>query len=272
MKIIDAHAHVFPPKIAAAAAAATESFYAGSDYFPDHLPETPAEGRGTADGLICAGARAGVETFLVFSTATAAHQVESVNSFIARTCADHPGFIGAGTMHVEYPDYETEVRRIKSLGLRGVKLHPDIQKFAVDDRRILPLYELLQAEGLFLVTHAGDYRFRFSSPGQIAHVAALFPGLRIIAAHFGGWSQWDEARSCLSLPNVFFDTSSTLDTGGVEAAKLAFRTFDNTHFFFGSDYPMWSPSDEWERMKALGLGDGLLEMVAHKNFEAFLNA
>ena len=272
MKIIDAHAHIFPPKIAAAAAAATERFYAGATPPQAQACDVFELGDGTADGLLRSGARAGIAQYLVFSTATAARQVESVNSFIANACSEHPEFIGAGTMHVEYQNYEAEVRRIKGLGLRGVKLHPDIQKFALDDERILPLYEILQAEGLFLISHTGDYRFDYSSPRRMAHVARMFPALRCIAPHFGGWSEWEEARSCLVLPNVFIDTSSTFAFGCPEVAQMALNTFDQTHIFFGSDYPMWDPSDEWGRLLSLGLSDSLLENIAGKNLEAFLNA
>ena len=270
MDIIDAHVHVFPEKIAAAAVAATNRFYAGACSDQVGAPEEFTVYKGTAEDLAARDAAAGIARSVVFSTATAARQVESINSFIAGCCREYPSFIGVGTMHIDYPDFETEVKRIKDLGLVGIKLHPDIQRFALDDPRLLPLYELMRGENLFLIAHTGDYRFDYSTPMRMAHLASLFPEMRFIAAHFGGWSQWAEARECLVLPNVYVDTSSTLGFSGHDAAVRGFETFDPTHIFFGSDYPMWEPGIELQRLRELRLSDSLMEMVLSENFKTFL--
>ena len=271
MHIIDTHAHIFSDRIASAAVKATNVFYDGCCNeeipVPVHLGHLP----GTADDLLDRCRRSGVDRAVVFCTATHAHQVRPVNDFIAETCRAHPELIGVGTMHPDYTDFEGEVARMKELGLRGVKLHPDIQRFDLDDPRLMPLYELMSAEGLFLIAHTGDYRFTYSAPTRMEHVAKRFPKLRCIAAHFGGWSEWALARTCLDLPNVYMDTSSTLGFGAREAAKKAFQTFDPTHIFFGTDYPLWDPGEELQRFFSLDLGDRLNEMVLGENFEAFLS-
>ncbi len=270
MNIIDAHVHIFPEKIAAAAVAATNRFYAGARSDQVNAPEEFTVYPGTAADLAARDAAAGIGRSVVFSTATAPRQVESINSFIAASCRERPSFIGVGTMHVDYPDFESEVKRIKALGLVGIKLHPDIQGFALDDPRLLPLYELMRGENLFLIAHTGDFRFDWSEPWRMAHLARLFPEMRFIAAHFGGWSQWAEARECLALPNVYVDTSSTIGFSGPETALRGLETFDPTHVFFGSDYPMWEPGIELQRLRELRLSDRMMEMVLADNFEAFL--
>ena len=270
MKIIDAHVHIFPEKIASSAVIATNQFYSGALSDQVHAPKEFTIYKGTAEDLIERSKKAGIARSVVFSTATAPRQVESINSFIARSCQAHPEFIGVGTMHIDYPDFAGEVQRLKSLGLAGIKLHPDIQRFALDDPRLFPLYEIMRDEHLFLIAHTGDYRFDFSTPDRMAHIAKLFPEMRFVAAHFGGWSQWAEARECLVLPNVYVDTSSTLGFADSDAAIKGFETFDPTHIFFGSDYPMWEPGIELERLLALKLDDALLSRVLWENFENFL--
>ncbi len=271
MHIIDTHAHIFRESIAPAAVKATNVFYDGSCNEEIPVPIPLGHLPGTAEDLLERCRSSGVAQAVVFSTATNAHQVERVNDFIHAACAAHPELIGVGTMHPDYPDFDRELRRIQSLGLKGIKLHPDIQRFHLDDPRLMPLYELMAAHGLFLIAHTGDYRFDFSSPARMAHVARNFPKLRCIAAHFGGWSEWTAARECLNLPNVYFDTSSTLGFGAYDAAAEAFRTFDPTHIFFGTDYPLWDPGEELERFFSLDLGDRLNEMVLSENFERFLS-
>lgn len=128
----------------------------------------------------------------------------------------------------------------------------------------------MRAEGLFLIAHVGDYRYNYSTPWRMARLAGLFPDMKFVGAHFGGWSQWAEARECLNLPNVYMDTSSTLGFDGWDAARKAFETFDPSHIFFGTDYPMWTPKVELERFLSLGIDEKLLPDVLSKNFENFL--
>lgn len=272
MHIIDAHVHIFLPRIALAAVTATNTFYEGAHNAEIPVPIQLGHLPGTPEDLLPRMKKDGIDRAVVFCTATAPHQVETVNSFIRDTCRDNPSLIGVGTMHPDYPDFEGELRRMKEMGLVGIKLHPDIQRFHLDDERLMPLYELMSAMGLFLIAHTGDYRYDYSTPWRMEHVAKTFPKLKCVAAHFGGWSEWSDARACLDLPNVYMDTSSTLGFGAWEAARKAFQVFDPTHIFFGTDYPLWEPGEELERFLSLNLGDELNEMVLGKNFEAFLKA
>ena len=260
MRILDVHAHIYPPKIEAKAVNAIREFY--DRPYMAH--------RGAADALLESGRNAGVTDYLVFSTATVPHQVKSINDFILGVTAEHPEFIGAGTIHVDYEDNLGEMERIYNAGLRGIKFHPDFQKFNIDDERLFPSFELLEDKGMFFITHSGDPRYPFSHPERVARVAKRFPKLKIIAAHFGGWMTWDIARRCLAqLPNVYIDTSSTYGFGGKEPMIEGFKAFDNTHIFFGCDYPMWDHKDELEVLYSLGFDDTTLKNVLYNNFARF---
>ena len=253
MQIIDSHVHIFPEKIAHAAVEATGKFYSNLDLETPPSLETMTQHAGTADELLRIGTEAGISRFLVFSTA-------------------HPEFIGAGTMHIDYENFEAEVDRMRALGLRGIKLHPDIQQFAIDDPKILPLYEILSDRRMFLIAHTGDYRYDFSGPKRTEHVARMFPDMKFICAHFGGWGEWAEARDRLAgIENVYVDTSSTYGFVGPDSMREGFRVFDPTHIFFGSDYPMWTPGKELESILNLELPDSVLESVLGQNFLAFLS-
>jgi predicted TIM-barrel fold metal-dependent hydrolase len=260
LDIIDSHAHIFPPKIERVATEAIGTFYG---YGMTHM--------GSVTELLKTGKNAGVSRFVVFSTATTPVQVTKINDFILESCAEHPEFIGAGTMHPEYPDYKAELDRIYARGLRGIKLHPDFQKFYIDCDALLDIFAYLQEKNMFLITHSGDIRHGFSDPVRVARVAKLFPELNIVAAHFGGWSEWEKARRVLAdLPNVYYDTSSTFGCGGRGEVEAGFRRFDNTHIFFGVDFPMWDHADELAQLRGIGLDDETLENVLQRNFERFL--
>ena len=123
MAVIDAHAHIYPDKIAPKAVEAVGDFY-NVDMFGD----------GTADGLLAAKDRAPITHFIVHSVATTAHAVTAINDFIAKQCQAHPEFIGFAAMQQDFEDPAAELQRAVELGLRGVKLHPDTQKVDMDDR------------------------------------------------------------------------------------------------------------------------------------------
>ena len=89
MEIIDAHAHIYPEKIAKKATDTIGVFY-------DIKMEMPA---GTAERLLEDGKRAGISRYIVHSVATTAHQVRSINEFIKREIEAHSEFIGFITLH-----------------------------------------------------------------------------------------------------------------------------------------------------------------------------
>lgn len=262
MKITDAHAHIFPEKIAEKATHSISEFYS----------DEPMEHMGNTEELLKSGRAAGVSRYVVFSTATTAKQVPKINEFIIGEAEKHSEFVPVGTMHADYEQYEEEIERIYAAGVRGIKLHPDFQKFNIDDERMFPIYRLLEEKGMFVITHSGDYRYGFSHPQRVANVAGRFKKLKISAAHCGGWSQWDIAPKYLVLPNVYVDTSSTFGFSGKETVENAIRCFGEDKVFFGTDFPMWDHKSELENMYSLNLKSSVLEKILSRNFDEFYEA
>lgn len=260
--VYDVHAHIFPDKIAEKAAHSIGAFYDGFHMDCD----------GSVDGLIRAGDRAGISRFLVHSVATTPAQIHNVNAFIAAQVKARPDrFIGFGSLHPDMQDVEAGVQSIIDLGLHGVKLHPDIQTFLLDDRRAVSMFRAMAERGLPALVHTGDYRYAYSQPERMAHVLDQVPDLKVICAHLGGWSVWKEAwRVLAGRPNVWVDTSSSLYALEPEEAARIIRRYGADRAFFGTDYPMWDPEEEMARFLRLPLTDGEREQIFHLNFEAFL--
>jgi predicted TIM-barrel fold metal-dependent hydrolase len=197
-EIIDTHTHIFPEKIAAKAVKAT------GDYYGIRMSR-----EGTVRNLLEDGARIGVSRYLVCSTATKPEQVAAVNDFIKKSCDNHAEFFGFGTLHPDLPDIESEIDRIIALGLRGVKLHSDFQEFVLDEPKAMRMYEAMEGR-LCVLLHMGDVNTNKSKPESLANIVKTFPRLKVIGAHFGGYSEWDSAVSYLADLRIFVDTSSTL--------------------------------------------------------------
>ncbi|MCQ2517933.1 MAG: amidohydrolase [Lachnospiraceae bacterium] len=255
MRIIDAHAHIFPGKIAVKASESIGNFY-GIEMFSD----------ASAESLIKSEQELGAEKCLVCSSAVSASQVESINSFIAAECQAHPMFVGLAAMHKDYEDFENELDRAISMGLRGVKFHNDMQRFDIDDPAMMPIYRAMADRKMIVLFHMGDARYDFSAPSKMVKIAQEFPDLSIIGAHFGGFSRWSESIFNPKLDNVYYDTSSSLFMLDKTTAARFIDHFGPERFFFGSDFPMWKPAKEYERFMNLELGDDVNRMILYDNF------
>ena len=259
-EIIDAHSHIFPEKIAENATNNIGRFYG-----------IPMSGCGLTDKLLESGSKIGVSLYLVCSTATKPQQVSSINTFIAQECSSHDCFYGFGTAHPDSEDIDADIEQVRSLGLHGIKIHPDFQLFNVDSPDAYKIYERIEGEFPLLI-HCGDDRYNYSAPERVARIHRDFPKLKIIAAHLGGYQCWDSATGCLrGLDNVRFDVSSSLSFLSPERAVEIIRSYGAENCFFGSDFPMWMHEDEFDHFMALGLSDKENRMIFAENFKAFFN-
>ncbi|MDR0321935.1 MAG: amidohydrolase family protein [Treponema sp.] len=256
--IIDFHTHIYPEKIAEKAIAGIWEFY--------HIA---MQKDGTVGSLLASGRSCGIERFVVFSAAANPDQVQAINDYIASSCREHPEFIGFGTLHPDMKNPCDEIERLISLGLKGLKFHPDMQQFNIDDDRMMSIYA--SAEGrLPIIFHTGDYRFSFSHPSRLVRVLDNFPKLCVIAAHFGGWSLFDIAYDCFHNRRCYFDVSSSLPFLGSRRAVELIRIYGAERFLFGSDYPMWDPSICLKEFLELKLSDNENEQILWKNAQTIL--
>ncbi len=265
-KIIDIHTHIYPEKISVKATKALSDFY-----------RFIVNSKGTLDDLEKQCSKCFVTGFLLLSVATNPHQVKTVNDFAAECvrASRSRGFeaYGFASMHQDFEDIGNEVERAVSMGLKGVKLHPDIQGVDVTDNRLYPLYEACSYLDIPVYFHSGDYRpeYRFSEPKKIAKVLSDFPKLRVSAAHLGGYKAWEEAEEYLAgNERVWFDTSSSLWSMTAEKADKIISKIGKERLMFGSDYPGEVIEDEIRRFSALSMSEREREKVFYENARVFL--
>jgi len=266
MKVFDIHTHTYPEAIAEKAVVNLGKFY---DFVP--------EGKGTYADLEESASACDVRGFLLFSVATNAHQVEKVNSSIAALVqkSRENGYLTAGFagMYQDFPDFEGEINRAASLGLQGVKLHPDIQGIDIDDPKLLPLYEILEGR-MPVYFHMGDNRpqYRFSEPKKLRRVLTMFPKLQVVAAHLGGYKATDEAIEYLAgHENVWYDTSSALWYLSTEEAARIIGKLGHEKVMFGSDYPVMYPASDFARFMKIPMTDAQREDILWNNAVRFLH-
>lgn len=261
MRIIDIHTHIYPSKIALKATESVRDFYQirGS-----------GDMDGTVDTLLSRGTMAGISQYVVLPVSNAPNRVRSINSFILEQTREHDNFIGFGTVHAAMEGIGEEVEWILNAGLRGIKMHPDSQRFPIDDLRLFPVYDAIQGK-IPLMLHMGDQRYNYSHPVRLRRIIDTFPKLQVIAAHFGGYMMFETAKELLYDTDCIFDISSAMMFMQPGEAEKYINAYGAERMAYGTDYPLWDPVREVERFQSLNLTAAQFDQIAHKTAQRILN-
>lgn len=260
--ILDFHTHCFPDKIAAKAMESL-SFASGGV-----RPGTD----GTARGLEKRMEECGVDAYVVLNIATNPKQMHNVNDFAASLKSER--VYPFGSVHPDAPDALDELCRIKEMGLRGVKLHPEYQRFFVDDEKMKPIYKKISELGLALTFHAGF------DPGFIAPFHAtperLAKALKwlecdVIAAHWGSLGMEEDVRRHLHGLPIYFDMGHGSSCITRLGALRCIEEHGADRILFASDTPWHSPTQELDLLNTLGLSESERNMILWENGMKILN-
>ncbi len=259
MRIIDIHTHIYPDDIARKATDSVRDFYNIHTGVMD----------GTTRMLLERGKQAGIETYVVLPVAVRPNRVRHINDFIWQQAKTHDCFVPFGTVHAAMDGLSDEVERLLALGVKGIKMHPDSQQFPIDDLRLLPMYEAIQGR-IPVILHMGDNRYNYSHPVKLRRILDLFPGLKVIAAHFGGYSMYETAREQLQDTDCIMDISSSMMFMEKGVAEKYINLYGAERMAYGTDYPLWDPVQEVERFLQLDLTESQKEQIAWKPAHDFL--
>lgn len=259
MEVIDFHTHIYPEKIADKATQSVCDFY--------HIR---AHERGTAAELLENGRQAGIAKHVVLPVAIKPEHVKSINNFAAEEMRAHPQeIISFGAIHAGMERPMEAVLQIEELGLKGLKIHPDTQGFNIDDERLFEVYDYLRG-GLPILFHCGDAHLDFSHPRRVKRILRLFPGLTVIAAHFGGWQVYNTGFEVLRDEKCYLDISSSMMYMSDAQIVRFMYGLGPERLLFGSDFPLWDPRTELAHLMRLPLLAHEKEMIAGENARQLL--
>jgi uncharacterized protein len=221
---------------------------------------------------------------LAWDAETATGRPRVPNELVAQACRDHPeAFVGFGSVDpLKGARAVEEVDRIGELGLKGVKLHPSLQAFAPDDEKHWPLYERCEELGLAVLFHTGTsgigagqpggqgIRLDYARPIRLDAVAAAFPNLNVIAAHFGYPWHLELLAIALHKTNVYIDISGWAPKYMPPEVVRDLKGRLQDQFLFGSDYPFLQPKRCLEELGELGIPDQALQKVLSGNGKRLL--
>jgi uncharacterized protein len=124
-----------------------------------------------------------------------------------------------------------EATRCLDRGARGIKLHPRAQRFALNDRRLAPVFELAAERRVPILIHGGR-----GLPPIADHLTRLvdtYPGAQLIIAHAGIADLAALAGCFAGRRGVFFDTAVWSPVDLLDF----FHQVPPEQILYASDYP-----------------------------------
>ena len=276
--IIDFHAHTFPDKIAAAAVCKLEQ-----------KAHARSHSDGTRYGLLQRMQAAGIDHTVVLPVATNPLKCASMNDTShALDGLDNLTYFAA--IHPDAPDWHEELGRAKALGFKGVKIHPVYQDVAIDDPRFVRILARCGELGLMIVMHGGaDIGFpgvEKCSPAMLRRALDQAGPVTLVAAHMGGWRNWQEVPEFLLDTGVYLDTAYSMGNitpiddhyAPEELPMLAderfcelVRIFGSQRILFGTDSPWDDMGECIRRIRALPLTRTEQEHIFCRNASKLLS-
>ncbi len=212
---------------------------------------------------------------LAWDAETATGRPRVSNQLVAQAVRDHPdAFVGFGSVDPLKGDRAVaELDSIRELGLKGVKLHPSLQAFEPDHHRFWPLYERCSELGLVCLFHTGTSGIGAGQPGgqgihldyarpiRLDSVAADFPRLEIVAAHFGWPWHLELIAIALHKTNVSIDISGWAPRYIPPEVVREMKGRLTDQFLFGSDYPFLQPDRCLSELESLEIPSEKLQKI-----------
>ncbi|MCL1919658.1 MAG: amidohydrolase family protein [Kiritimatiellaeota bacterium] len=252
--IIDAHTHTFPEQIAKRA---IEKLTAKTGHAIAPVSD------GTVAGLLNTMRAAQVDRAVLCPVATRPEQAEDILTE-ARAIRDGARgedaarrLIPLASVHPADPKWAKRLQAVADADVRGVKLHPYYQEFVLDAPDTLAFLKRCRDLNLIVQCHCGyDIGFPrdpICGPERVAHVMREIPGLRFIAAHLGGWLDWEASARHLLGKDVYLDTAVLRHGVDDPHALRLLREHGPDKLLFATDAPWMSFDDGFAFIRAAGL-------------------
>ena len=197
--------------------------------------------------------------------ATMGDRLKRSNRQFCDSVRDHPELIpvvAADPWALDSEEGQAHLREMVTAGgARGIKVHPVLQRFSMDERRMYPIYETCRDLGVPVIAHAGPSQTgpQLAEPRAFADVLRAFPDLPIVLAHLGGGAWRQALEIARAFPNAHFDCCEILAwTGATNApddeqlARLI-RDIGAERVLMGTDFPWYGLDETVEHISRLPL-------------------
>lgn len=270
--IIDAHSHVFPPEVRH-----KRDEYLARDAAFRELYASPKARIATADELLASMDAAGIDRSVACGFAWSdAELCHRHNEYLLEAAAQSGGrLISFCTIQPSDEGARDELKRCAAGGARGLgELRPQHQGYRLIDSEEADL--LAWAAGaydLVLLFHASEpvghaYPGKAGLPlDQLARFVADFPGVTVVAAHWGGglpfYALMPEVREALA--HTYFDTAATGFLYRPDVYARGVELVGAERILFGSDFPLVPQERGLQELREAPIDDEARRLIQGEN-------
>ena len=176
-------------------------------------------------------------------------EADELHAFGRALSDREPDVVPVGGVHAEDADPEQVIRRaVEEHGMRGMKLHPMVQRFSPGDPALAPAIAALEEYGLPLYVHTGFdewYGWGYDL-GELEAIAERHPGIPLVLCHCAFPRVEWAAEMGRRFPQVWLDTTNVFATIDLLPEDQACDRLEAVgalvevapeRVFFGTDYP-----------------------------------
>lgn len=265
-KFIDFHIHLFPDKLHAAIVKWFETRVAWDWHFKKGWKETAAY----------LEEMPGLTRYVPFGYAHKPGIARELNRFYAQIPLHSPKAVPLMCAHQDDVDLAGLALEGFEMGLKGVKIHCQVQNISPSDPRFIPLFEIVEEKGGIAMLHAGNGPMWGEYTG-IKHTLPLldrFPRMKTIVAHLGAFESAEFLEEALKRKNLYLDTSYTFINNPSNRldAPVDLVAQASGKILYASDFPgICHPYEEgMDAILNLGLPEEKLAAILYGNAEKLL--
>ncbi|MCX8073495.1 MAG: amidohydrolase family protein [Candidatus Binatia bacterium] len=173
---------------------------------------------------------------LPFSGDPTLYQLDAIDRAHARG-----RLIPFASVHPSDPSAAAKLQQYHERGVRGLKLHPEMQRFYPDSDEAMAIYAACRKLALPVIFHAGrsgiepEFLRPYALIRRLHRAIAEFRDVRFLLGHAGARDSEDAAELARNYDNVWLELSSQ----GLTRIYELQRDLGSTKLVYGSDWPFY---------------------------------
>lgn len=186
------------------------------------------------------------------------------NQLVLKTVKKYPGrFLGYITINPGYKDEITDELNyyFKQPNIIGIKLHPEMQNYSIQDKRCEPIWEFASEKKLPILSHTWE------NSSTLEKLSAKYKKVKFIVAHASylfahGGEEYIELATGRN--NIYFDLASSFVYAGT--IKKMVKKLGAEKILFGTDFPFFDAGVQFGNLIWEDISDQYKCKIAGLNF------